>query len=80
MSDKQMEKIIEKNYIEVNASGKHKFLMGLLGGLGWGIGITLGTSLFLLLIGFLISKIDFIPIIGQFLANVMQSAQSHYPK
>ena len=74
-----MEKIVEKHYIEVNASGKSKFLMGLLGGLGWGIGITLGTSLFLLLIGFLISQIDFVPILGNFLAEVVKSATQQPP-
>lgn len=70
-------KTIEKYYIEVNRSAWRKFFTGLLGGLGWGIGITLGTSAFIILIGFLVSKIDFVPILGDFFAQVIKSAQNN---
>lgn len=68
---------VEKYYIEVNASAGHKFLTGLLGGLGWGIGLTVGTALFLGIIGFVISKVDFVPIFGHFLSEVIKSAQGN---
>ena len=68
------QKVVEKYYIEVNPSGFRKFLHGLLGGLGWGVGITLGTSLLLLVIGYVVSRIDFVPILGQFLSDVVKSA------
>jgi hypothetical protein len=70
----QNQKVVEKYYIEVNPSGFRKFLHGLLGGLGWGVGITLGTSLLLLVIGYIVSRIDFVPILGQFLSDVVKSA------
>ena len=70
-------KVIEKYYIEVNRSAWRKFFTGLLGGLGWGIGLTLGTSAFIILVGFLISKIDFVPILGDFFAQVIKSAQGN---
>jgi len=73
----QNQKIVEKYYIEVNPSGFRKFLHGLIGGLGWGVGITLGTSLFLLAIGYLVSQIDFVPILGQFLSDVVKSASTN---
>lgn len=69
--------VVEKYYIEVNASARHKFLTGLLGGLGWGIGLTVGTAVFFGIIGFIIAKIDFVPIIGQFLSEVIKSAQGN---
>lgn len=69
------QKVVEKYYIEVNPTGFNKFLHGLLGGLGWGVGITLGTSAFIVIVGFLVSKIDFVPVLGQFLADVIKSAQ-----
>jgi len=72
------QKVIEKYYIEVSQSGRRRFLLGLIGGLGWGIGITLGTSLLLILIGFIVSKIDFVPILGNFLAQVIESAQTNF--
>lgn len=75
--EQNQEKIIEKNYIEVEVSGRKKFLHGLLAGLGWGLGVTLGTALFLVLIGFIVSKIDFVPILGQFFADVIRASQSN---
>lgn len=68
-------KVIEKHYIEVTASYKKRFFMGILQGLGWGIGITLATSLVIAIITYFISRIDFVPILGQFLTNVIESAQ-----
>lgn len=68
------EKVIEKYYIEVTATARKRFLLGLVGGLGWGIGITLGTSAIILIIGYFVSRIDFIPILSQFLADVIKSA------
>ena len=75
MDDK--EKIIEKRYIEVNASKKDRFMIGLLGGLGWGIGITIGTATILAILGFTVSKINFIPIIGHFSAEIIKAAQQN---
>lgn len=69
------QKVVEKYYIEVTASAKKRFLLGLVGGLGWGVGITLGTSAVILAIGYFVSKIDFVPILGQFLADVVKAAQ-----
>lgn len=69
-------RIIEKHYIEVNPSGAHRFFMGVLGGIGWGVGVTLGTAALIILIGFFVSQIDFIPILGSFLQNVIESATS----
>lgn len=69
-------KIVEKYYIEVTASAKKRFLLGLVGGLGWGVGLTLGTSAIILIIGYFVSKIDFVPILGQFFSDIIKSTQS----
>ena len=74
MSDEKT-KLIEKYYIEVAASNRKKFVTGLLGGLGYGLGLALGTSIFFLIIGVFVSKIDLEPIIGKFLADVIKAAQ-----
>lgn len=71
----QKTKVIEKYYIEVSASNKKKFITGLLSGLGYGLGLALGTSLFFLIIGVFVSKINLEPILGKFLADVVKAAQ-----
>ncbi len=42
-----------------------------LGGIAWGIGVTIGLSIFLAAIAFISSHIDFIPIVGEFVAGVL---------
>ena len=75
MEDKA--KIIEKRYIEINSSGKQRFFFGLLGGIGWGIGLTLGTAAIIVTMSFFASKINFVPILGQFLADVIKESQAN---
>ena len=75
--NKTQQKIVEKYYIEVNASAKKRFLIGLAGGIGWGIGLTVGTAAIIYVVGILVSKVDFVPVFGKFAADVIKSAQSN---
>ena len=71
------QKVVEKYYIETTASIKKRLLLGISGGIGWGIGLTLGTAAIIVALGFFASKIDFVPILGQFLADVIKESQSN---
>ena len=73
----QNQKVVEKYYIEVSASAKKRFLIGLAGGIGWGIGLTLGTAVIIYIAGIFVSKVDFVPVFGKFAADVIKSAQSN---
>ena len=73
----QNQKVVEKYYIEVSPSAKKRFLIGLAGGIGWGIGLTLGTAAIIYVVGILVSKVDFVPVFGKFAADVIKSAQSN---
>lgn len=73
----QSRRVVEKYYIEVNANVFKRFLVGLVGGIGWGVGLTIGTAVILYVLGFVIAKIDFVPILGQFLADVIKSSQGN---
>ena len=73
----QNQKVVEKYYIEVSPSAKKRFLIGLAGGIGWGVGLTLGTAVLLYIISFAASQIDFVPFIGKFAAEVIKSAQEN---
>jgi len=73
----QNQKTVEKYYIEVSASAKKRFLIGLVGGIGWGIGLTVGTAAIIYVVGIFVSKIDFVPVFGKFAAEVIKSAQSN---
>lgn len=71
------EKVVEKYYIEVGKSAKKDFLRGLVGGLGWALGISLGTAIIAILVSLIARRVDFIPIFGQFIANVIKAAQQN---
>lgn len=73
----QNQKVVEKYYIEVSPSARKRFLIGLAGGIGWGVGLTLGTTAVIYVISLAVAKIDFVPILGQFAAEVIKSAQSN---
>ena len=75
MSDDKI-KVIEKHYIEVAENGRKKFIHGILGGIGYGIGLTLGTALVIAIVGYFVSKIDFVPIFGNFLSQVITASQT----
>lgn len=42
-----------------------------LGGVAWGIGVTLGLTVFFAIIAFISSHINFVPIVGNFVGNVL---------
>ena len=49
----------------------HNFLAGV----AWGLGITVGATIFLAIGGFLLSKINLIPIIGTFVVQIVEFVQ-----
>jgi len=48
----------------------YRFLAGLM----YGLGATLGVALIFALIGFILSKLQVIPIVGGFLSNILNEA------
>lgn len=69
------EKVVEKYYIEVGQSNRKNFLRGLVGGLGWALGISLGTTIIAVLVSLIVRRVDFVPVFGQFIADIIKSAK-----
>ena len=42
-----------------------------LGGIAWGLGASIGVSIILAILGFIASKINLVPVVGIFVANIM---------
>lgn len=51
-----------------------QFFSNLFGGIAWGIGTSIGIIVGLSIFAFLITRINFIPIIGSWLAQVLEFA------
>lgn len=70
-----MEKHEEVDKKKISQILWHNFL----GGIAWGLGITLGATIILALGGFLLSKIDYVPFVGSFVLNIIEFVQQNNP-
>lgn len=58
------------NYKKVVMSRKQIIVNNFIGGISWGLGATVGLAIVLAILGFVLGKVDFVPIIGDFTARV----------
>jgi hypothetical protein len=63
----------------IHKSRKQIFLNNFLGGVAWGIGATVGVSIFFTLLGFILSKLDLVPFIGNFVLKVTTYVMQNNP-
>jgi hypothetical protein len=64
---------MEKNE-NIYRSRKKMMLENFLGGISWSLGVWIGTTFIIAILVFLLSKVDFIPVIGDFVGQVMSHA------
>jgi hypothetical protein len=50
---------------------KEIFINNLIGGIGWSFGAIIGTALLLGVLGLIAKNINFVPIVGDFVSNVV---------
>ncbi len=63
----------EKNLRQITK--RQIFFNNFLGGVAWGIGSALGAAIFVLILGYMFSKINIIPVVGSFVAQVQEVVQ-----
>lgn len=56
-------------------SKKQMILNNFIGGIFWGVGTAFGAILFIAVLGFIVSKSDFIPVIGGFIGDIAKQAK-----
>lgn len=61
--------------VSAPVSKKQMMWNNFLGGLFWGIGTALGAILLLTVLGFLVSRLDFVPILGDFIAEITHTVK-----
>lgn len=69
----------EDKHLNVHKGKKQIFTNNFIGGLAWGIGVTVGLSIFVAVLAFIASNIDFVPVVGDFTAQVINYVISNSP-
>lgn len=60
-----------ENHEHIHKTKKEIFFNNFLGGIAWGLGATVGVSIFFAVLAFLVSKINLIPVVGNFVTGVI---------
>lgn len=64
---------------QVYRSKKEIFFNNFLGGVAWGLGATFGVSIFFAIIAFILSRINLVPFIGNFITGVVKYVLQNNP-
>lgn len=67
-------------YEKVEIKKRHIIINNFLGGIAWGLGATIGLAIVLAIIGFIMSKIGFIPVIGKLISDGFEQALKNSPR
>lgn len=59
---------------------KKIFLNNFLGGIAWGLGATVGLAVVLAVLTFILGKINLVPIVGTFVADVIKFVLQNNPQ
>ena len=63
---------VGKGYTKIHLSTGKMIVNNFLGGLAWGFGTVLGATIVAALVLFILSQLNTVPIIGDFINNVME--------
>lgn len=66
-------------YDNVKRSRKEIFANNLLGGFAWGLGATIGIAIFFAALAFIGTHINFVPIVGNFISDVIAYILTNKP-
>lgn len=62
----------QQKYDRVKESKKEIFFNNLIGGIAWGLGATVGAAIILAVTGMILSKVNTIPVVGNYVDNVIK--------
>jgi hypothetical protein len=55
------------------------FFNNFLGGIAWGLGATVGVSIFFAIFAFILNKVNLIPVVGDFVSNIARYVLQNNP-
>ena len=61
----------QEKHLLVEKSLKKIMLNNFVGGIAWGVGVTIGASVLLTILGYFASNIGLIPVVGKFIQDLL---------
>ncbi len=61
-----------EKYEQVSMSHKRIFFNNFIGGIAWALGVTIGLALIVTVLALILKNVNLIPIVGDFVAKVIQ--------
>jgi hypothetical protein len=72
-----MAKIAKQPYQMAEAGKSAIFFNNLIGGIAWGLGATVGVSIFFTVLGFIASQVGVVPVVGSFVSEIIDFVMQH---
>lgn len=70
----------EEKYKGVEKSKKSILVDNFLGGIAWGLGVTIGVTVLIALLTFALKQVNLVPIVGNFVLEVQNFITQNSPK
>jgi cytochrome bd-type quinol oxidase subunit 1 len=70
----------DQHYNRVNSSVKKILVNNFIGGIAWGLGVTIGLAVVFTILGFIGTSIDLIPVVGTFVSDLIEYILSNNPR
>lgn len=64
---------------QIHKTRREIFWNNFLGGVAWGLGATVGVSIFFAILGFVLSQLDLVPFVGSFVSQVADYVMKNNP-
>lgn len=55
---------------KINRPIKNMLWHNFLGGIAWALGVTIGATVIFAILGFILSKINYVPVVGNFILQI----------
>ncbi|RJQ25386.1 hypothetical protein C4577_05780 [Candidatus Parcubacteria bacterium] len=68
-----------EKYEKVKTSLKQMLINNFLGGIAWGLGVTIGLSIVLSILGIILKNVNLIPVVGQFVSQIVDFVLQNNP-
>lgn len=69
-----------ERYEGINRSRREIFVNNFVGGIAWGLGATVGLAVLLIILGIVTTRINLVPYVGDFVADVSKEVLQKNPQ